>query len=261
MARYNTIVTTASSSGATTVGAPTQGLITTLTGTAPYTVTLAAPNLFAGVSQLFYNATGGTVTLTTPSGSIKGPGFTAAASQTIPDKATYTLSSDGTDFIITNNEGGPQLTSTITATGLITANAGLTVASSNASFTGTLIQTSSTQTISSAYDLVHLNYLQTNYGQAWTIQSASFSATQGGRYFIDTSSTAITMTLPASPATGSMVHIIDYSGTLSVRNLTIAPNGAKIQRIADNMTVSTNGAAFVLLYSGSTNGWLVATGI
>jgi len=262
MARYNTVVSTSASSGATTVGAPTQGLITTLTGAAPYTVTLAAPNLFAGVSQLFYNATGGTVTLSSPSGNIKGPGFTAASSQTIPNNATYTLASDGTDYIVTNNEGGPQATTTVTAAGLITANAGLTVASSNVSMTGTLIQTSATQTISTAYDLVHLNYLQTNYGQAWSTRSTGFTATAGGRYFIDTSSTAFTMTLPASPNAGDMVHIIDYSGSLSVRNLTIAPGGNRIQRIADNMVVSTNGAAFVLLYSGAANpGWLVATGI
>jgi hypothetical protein len=262
MARYNTVVSTTSSSGATTVGAPTQGLITTLTGASGYTVTLAPPPAFAGVSQLFYNTTGGNVTLTSPSGNIKGPGFTAAASQIIPNTATYTLSSDGTDYIVTNNEGGPQATTTITAAGLITANAGLTVASSNVSMTGTLIQTSATQTITTAYDLVHLNYLQTKYGQAWTTQSTGFTATAGGRYFIDTGSTAFTMTLPASPNAGDMVHIIDYAGTLSVRNLTIAPGGNRIQRVADTMTVSTNGAAFVLLYSGAANpGWLVATGI
>ena len=47
----------------------------------------------------------------------------------------------------------------------------------------------------------------------------------------------------------------------SLGNLTIANNGNKIQRILDNMTVSTNGAAFTLVWSGATNGWLVATGI
>jgi len=255
MARYNTVNPTSVSSGAVTVGAPTQGLVTTLTGSSGYTVTLSAPNLFSGISQLFYNATGGNVTIASPTGNIKGPGFTAATTQIIPANAVYTLTSDGTDFIVTNNEGGPQLSSTINATGLLTAAA-------NVSMTGTLIQTSSAQTITTSYDLVHLNYLQTNYGQAWSVKSAGFTATAGGRYFIDTGVTAFTMTLPSSPASGDMVHIIDYAGTLSSRNLTIAPGGNRIQRVADTMTVSTNGAAFVLLYSGAANpGWLVATGI
>lgn len=260
MARYNTVVSTTTQSSTGTIGAPTQGLITTLTGTAPYVVTLAAPNLYTGVSQTFYNATSGLITLTSPSGNIKGPGFTSATSQTIPSGATYMLSSDGTDYIITNNEGGPQAVTTLTASGTITANAQLN-ATSTVSFTGTSIATSSSQSVSGTYDIINKNYLETKYGAPWTIQSTGFTAAAGGRYFIDTSSTALTMTLPASPTSGDMVHVIDYSGTLSVRNLTIANNGNKIQRILDTMTVSTNGAAFTLVWSGATNGWLVATGI
>lgn len=260
MARFNTVVPTTTQSGAATIGAPTQGLITTLSGTAPYVVTLASANLYSGISQTFYNATGGTVTFSAPTGNIKGPGFTTATTQTIPNGATYTLASDGTDYIITNNEGGPQAVTTLTASGVVTANAQLN-ATSTVSFTGASIATSASQSVSGTYDIINKNYLETKYGQPWAIQSTGFTATAGGRYFIDTSSTALTMTLPASPTSGDMVHVIDYSGTLSVRNLTIANNGNKIQRILDNMTVSTNGAAFTLVWSGATNGWLVATGI
>lgn len=120
MARYNTINTAATSSGAASFSTPAQGLLTTLTGTPPYTVTLASPMQFSGITQSFFNNTGGVVTLTSPSGNILGAGFTAASSQTIPANATYTLTSDGTNYVIVNNEGGPVLATTFSATGAIT---------------------------------------------------------------------------------------------------------------------------------------------
>ena len=133
MARYNTITGASTTSGATSFQSPAQGLLTTLTGTAPYTVNLANPVLFTGAAQSFYNNTSGTVTLATPSGNILGPGFTTATSQTIPQYASYTLTSDGTNYVVTNNEGGPQRATTLTASGAVTFSSSLDVNPANAS--------------------------------------------------------------------------------------------------------------------------------
>lgn len=135
MARYNTVLTSASTGSGTTFSTPAQGLLTTLTGTAPYTVTLAAPGLYVGISQTFFNNSTGTITISTPSGSILGAGFTSASSQTIPQNATYTITSDGTNYVIVNNEGGPMITQALTTNGLITANAGISASPSNANIT------------------------------------------------------------------------------------------------------------------------------
>jgi len=135
MARYNTVNTAATSSGTATFSTPTQGLLTTLTGTAPYTVTLAMPQMFTGITQSFFNNTGGTVTLSTPGGNILGNGFTAATSQTIPANATYTLTSDGTNYVIVNNEGGPTTVTTLTASSTITANGSVQFNPANANVT------------------------------------------------------------------------------------------------------------------------------
>lgn len=139
MGRYNTVVSTATTATTATFSSPTAGLLTTLTGTSGYTVTLASPGNYTGVAQTFFNNTGGSVTLTTPTGVLRGPGFTAAASQIIPNQATYTLTSDGTDYIIVNNEGGPQLASSLTTTGTLTAQGAvnLTPASANISISPT----------------------------------------------------------------------------------------------------------------------------
>lgn len=120
MARYNTVNTATTSSGTATFSTPTQGLLTTLTGTPPYTVTMASPMQFTGITQSFFNNTGGVVTLATPSGNILGAGFTGATSQTMPANATYALTSDGTNYVITNNEGGPVAATTFSASGTVT---------------------------------------------------------------------------------------------------------------------------------------------
>jgi len=249
MARYNTVLTTATTTTTATIGSPTSGQTTTLTGTAPYTVTLASPVLFAGQTQTFYNATGGTVTLSTPSGSIRGPGFTAAATQTIPNGAVYQLTADGTDYIIVGNEGGNLSATGATITG-------------NVSLTGASIATSATQTVSATYDVVNLGYLKTNYGQAWQLISSGYTAVAGDRLMCNTAGGAFTVNLPASASRGDAVHFIDYSGTFASNNLTVNNNGNYIMRQNTTMTVSTNGAAFQLVYSGAaTPGWLVAQGI
>ena len=131
MARYNTVTSASTTTGAITYASPAQGLLTTLTGSAPYSVTMASPNLSMGMAQSFFNNTGGTVTLVTPSGVIRGPGFTSASSQTIPNQASYTLTSDGTDYVITNNEGGPQVMTTLTTSGQITANGPVALSPAN----------------------------------------------------------------------------------------------------------------------------------
>jgi hypothetical protein len=249
MARYNTVLTTATTTTTATIGSPTSGQTTTLTGTAPYTVTLSSPVLFAGQTQTFINSTGGTVTLSTPTGNIRGPGFTAAATQTIPNGAVYQLTADGTDYVIVGNEGG----SLSATTGTFSA---------NVAFNGTTIASSASHTINAIYDLTTLGYIRTNYGQAWQLISTTYTAVAGDRLMCNTAGGAFTVNLPASAARGDAVHFIDYSGTFASNNLTVNNNGNYIQRQNDTMRVSTNGAAFQLVYSGAaTPGWLVAQGI
>ena len=79
----------------------------------------------------------------------------------------------------------------------------------------------------------------------------------GEGYFVDTSSAAITMTLPSSATQGDEVSIIDYAGTFDTNNLTVGRNSHKIQGSAADLTVSTERAGFTLVYVDSTQGWLL----
>jgi len=89
-----------------------------------------------------------------------------------------------------------------------------------------------------------------------TVKTGDFTAANGEGYFVNTTSGAITVTLPSSPSAGNIVGIKDYANTADTNNITIGRNGSNIQGTANNFTISTEGLSIVLLYVDSTKGWL-----
>ena len=73
-------------------------------------------------------------------------------------------------------------------------------------------------------------------------------------YFVDTT-TARTLTLPASPALGDTIAIYDASGTAATNNITVARNGNKINGLTEDAIVDLNQAVSLLVYTGATLGW------
>jgi hypothetical protein len=86
--------------------------------------------------------------------------------------------------------------------------------------------------------------------------STGTTAVAGNGYFIDTTSAAHTLTLPASATIGDFIAIKDYAGTFNTNNLTIARNGHNIQGVANDSLITTNRASLVLVYVDATKGWL-----
>ena len=95
-------------------------------------------------------------------------------------------------------------------------------------------------------------------GTSWqAVKTSNFTAAAGQGVFANTTSSAFTVTLPASPSIGDSVSIIDYAGTFDSNNLTVARNGSKIQGATEDLTVATERAAFTLVFTDSTQGWLL----
>ena len=83
----------------------------------------------------------------------------------------------------------------------------------------------------------------------WQAVVTSATTMVAGRgYFVDTSSAAITMTLPSSASRGDEIHIIDYAATADTNNITVCRNSHKIQGASSDLTVATERAAFTLVY-------------
>ena len=93
-----------------------------------------------------------------------------------------------------------------------------------------------------------------NKGYA-TINGA-YIAVNGDQIFVDTSSTPVTITLPASPSIGDQVSLLDAKNFFASNNLTVGRNGENINALASNLVVSTNGSAFTLVYANATVGWI-----
>ena len=85
--------------------------------------------------------------------------------------------------------------------------------------------------------------------------STALTVAANDRYFIDTTTAAQTVTLPASPQTGDQVSFVDLAATFDTNNLTIARNGNNIMGSAADLVVSTENAGIQLVYTGATQGW------
>ena len=107
----------------------------------------------------------------------------------------------------------------------------------------------------------NLSFSTISGGAAWqaVITAATKTAVAGEGYFLNTTSNAITLTLPTSASIGDFVSFIDYAGTFDTNNLTIARNGHKIQGATADLVVSTERAANTLVYVDATQGWLLQT--
>ena len=92
-----------------------------------------------------------------------------------------------------------------------------------------------------------------------TAKTTGFTAVAGNGYFVNTTSGAITVTLPASPTAGDLVGIKDYANTADTNNITIDRNGSNIQGVANNYVITIEGLAITLIYVDGTQGW-VSTG-
>ena len=78
----------------------------------------------------------------------------------------------------------------------------------------------------------------------------------GQGYFVDNSSAAGIVKLPASATIGDTIAIKDYAGNFGTNNLTIQRNGHKIQGNANNSVIKTNRASVELVYADATKGCL-----
>lgn len=88
------------------------------------------------------------------------------------------------------------------------------------------------------------------------VQTGNFTAVAGNIYPVNTTSGAITVTLPASPSAGNFVTIVDYARTFATNNCTVSPNGNKIQSSTNSAVFYSNGAAVNFVYVDSTQGWI-----
>jgi hypothetical protein len=124
-------------------------------------------------------------------------------------------------------------------------------------------QCGSTLTVGQSGDTVTLaaGATQSGFGRTGTVdwdttaKTASFTAVSGNGYFVNTTSGAITVTLPATPSAGDIVGIKDYAGTFATNNVTVDRNSSNIDGATTNATLSTDNLSVFFVYVDGTQGW------
>jgi hypothetical protein len=95
-----------------------------------------------------------------------------------------------------------------------------------------------------------------------TAAQSPFQAVAGKDYYVDVSTGAMTINLPASPTIQTRpISFVHLRGTITSNNLTIGRNGQLIMGLAEDMVVNTTNAAFQLGFSDAAGGWRLIRGV
>jgi hypothetical protein len=124
-------------------------------------------------------------------------------------------------------------------------------------------QSGTTLTLGASGDTVTLavGASQSGFGRSGSVnwdttkKTANFTAVSGNGYFLDTTTTTLTITLPTTPAAGDIVSIADYDGTAGTNAITVGRNSSNINGDAADLLISKNYAAISFVYVDATAGW------
>src|SRR6056300_1529996 len=99
----------------------------------------------------------------------------------------------------------------------------------------------------------------TGFGISWQsdIKTSAFTAVAGEGYWVNTTSGAITITLPASASLGVQIIFTDYARTWGTNAVTVNQNSLNFQgNSSPNPVYNTSGQSVNIVYSGATQGWI-----
>ena len=142
------------------------------------------------------------------------------------------------------------------ATTRTTSNFTLTVKTASSSNPVTIAPGSIVSLVSDGTDTTE-SILQKGY---YTVNSSSvttYTAVKNDQIIAITNTNPITITLPASAATGDEITIIDGGNFFASNNLTVNRNSHKINAGTSNLVLNVNGQAVTLVYANVTVGWVL----
>ena len=262
MARYNSALASATITGATTISTPNQGTFTAFVGTAPYTVVLPSPGLFPGTNQTFYNATSGTVTLSTPAGIFTGTGGSGLNTTSVFAGNVVSVTSEGTNYVVISEDGSILTATTGSFSGDVGISGTLTIGSSGGltvapSVQGTInnVSVGATTRASGAFTT-----LSANNAVSFTANTASSSTSTGT--LVVTGGIGVSGQVTANSLVGTLQTAaqpnITSTGTLTTTGLTV--NGRQYFNGSASFyslgSFNTGGPQWVLLgrFTGGTTG-------
>ena len=103
-----------------------------------------------------------------------------------------------------------------------------------------------------------LGMLQKGMTSVTAASKTTYTAVASDQIVVDTAANIVTITLPATPAVGDEVTIMDGSATggFATNNCVVARNGSNIEGAASDDNLTVNNQCVTLIYANATKGWL-----
>ena len=103
-----------------------------------------------------------------------------------------------------------------------------------------------------------LGMLQKGITSVTAASKTTYTAVASDQIVVDTAANVVTITLPATPAVGDEVTIMDGSATggFATNNCVVARNGSNIEGAASDDSLTVNNQCVTLIYANATKGWL-----
>jgi hypothetical protein len=245
------------------VNGPTVTYVAGITSTGQLVKTIGASGtaLVGGVAgsipyQIAPSTTGFTAAGT--SGQSLLSGGTGSPTWGTPAQATNIVGGTAGSIPYQTGSGATSFTAVGTSGQVLVSNAGSaptwsTNINGNAA-TATLATTATTANGVAAGSVTPAGLSASVGSNAWLIKTTTYTALAGDRISADTVTTgAWTLTLPTSPASGTIVTISDGGNYWSTNNLTVAPGGANtINGVSQSLICNTSGFSFFVFYNGTT---------
>ena len=218
--------------------------------------------------QLLQTAASGYVEVTLSTGNTNlslADGSSSADGKNLYIKVTGTLSGNATLTMPASTTGG-------NANRVFFVEDGTTRGTAADSFTVTLLttgQSAATQVPlpEGATALVYsrgsvpattLGMIQKGMTSVTAASKTTYTAVANDQIVVDTAANIVTITLPATPAVGDEVTIMDGSATggFATNNCVVARNGSNIEGAASDDSLTVNNQCVTLIYANATKGWL-----
>ena len=103
-----------------------------------------------------------------------------------------------------------------------------------------------------------LGMIQKGMTSVTAASKTTYTAVASDQIVVDTAANIVTITLPATPAVGDEVTIMDGSATggFATNNCVVARNGSNIEGAASDDSLTVNNQCVTLIYANATKGWL-----
>jgi hypothetical protein len=161
---------------------------------------------------------------------------------------------DGIATINTNRDSAiTAFNASTNGTRLTTAESNITTLQGKVTNVEGFVSTNSSQYTTLQSTVSALQTSLSTVPSSWKIITANYTALNNERIFVNQG--GITITLPLNPTLGYQVQLIDMTGVAATTNWSVGRNGQKIQGLAENLVVNTNGARMTLVYSDAVRGW------